>query len=95
MTRPFRIAVVNSHPIQYFAPLYAHLNKDPHLELTVLYCSNSSLRGGIDAGFKQTVKWDVDLLAGYQPVFLGVRSDVLQTECLTSQLKFKNDKEES
>ncbi len=29
----------------------------------------------------------------YQPVYLGVRSDVLQTECLTSQLKFKNDDE--
>ena len=31
----------------------------------------------------------------YQPVYLGVRSDVLQTECLTSQLKFKNGEEES
>ena len=31
----------------------------------------------------------------YQPVFLGVRSDVLQTECLTRQLKFKNTDEEA
>jgi bifunctional non-homologous end joining protein LigD len=31
----------------------------------------------------------------YQPVYLGLRSDVMQTECLTSQLKFKNDEEES
>lgn len=30
----------------------------------------------------------------YQPVYLGVRSDVLQTECVTSQLKFKNSEEE-
>jgi bifunctional non-homologous end joining protein LigD len=30
----------------------------------------------------------------FQPVYLGVRSDVLQTECLTSQLKFKRDEEE-
>jgi bifunctional non-homologous end joining protein LigD len=30
----------------------------------------------------------------YQPVYLGVRSDVLQTACLTSQLKFKNGEEE-
>ena len=29
----------------------------------------------------------------YQPVFLGVRSDVLQTECLTKQLKFKSEEE--
>lgn len=71
MSKPFRIAVVNSHPIQYFAPLFAYLNKDPALELTALYCSNSSLRGGLDSGFKQAVKWDVDLLAGYRAVFLG------------------------
>jgi bifunctional non-homologous end joining protein LigD len=31
----------------------------------------------------------------YQPIFLGLRSDVLQTECLASQLKFKNGEEES
>jgi bifunctional non-homologous end joining protein LigD len=30
----------------------------------------------------------------YQPIYLGVRSDVLQTECLASQLKFKAGEEE-
>ena len=30
----------------------------------------------------------------YQPVYLGVRSDALQTECLVEQLKFKNSDEE-
>lgn len=72
--KPFRIAVVNSHPIQYFAPLYAQLNQDPQLDMTALYCSDVSLRGGTDPGFKQPVKWDVDLLAGYRAVFLGGRA---------------------
>ncbi len=72
--KPFRIAVVNSHPIQYFAPLYAYLNRDPELEITALYCSDSSLRGGVDEGFKQPVTWDVDLLEGYRVVFLGERA---------------------
>lgn len=72
--RPFRLAVVNSHPIQYFAPLYAYLNRDPELELTALYCSDYSLRGAVDPGFKQQVKWDVDLLSGYHHVFLGERA---------------------
>ena len=71
MSKPFRLAVVNSHPIQYFAPLYAYLNKDPALDMTALYCSDSSLRGGMDPGFQQVVKWDVDLLSGYRSVFLG------------------------
>ena len=31
----------------------------------------------------------------YQPLYLGVRSDVLPTECVTGQVKFKNDEAES
>src|SRR5688572_10292763 len=72
--RPLSVAVVTSHPIQYAAPLYAYLNQDPDLKLTVLYCSDVSLRGALDAGFGRGVAWDVDLLAGYDAVFLGPRA---------------------
>ena len=41
------------------------------MQVTALYCSDFSLRGAIDPGFKQAVKWNVDLLSGYQSVFLG------------------------
>lgn len=68
------MAVVNTHPIQYFAPLYAVLNQDPSLEVTALYASDISLRGGIDPGFGHAVKWDVDLLEGYRSVFLGTNA---------------------
>lgn len=72
MLKPLRIAVLNTHPIQYFAPLYAHLARTvPTLEVTALYCSDYSLRGAKDEGFAQTVSWDIDLLAGYKSVFLG------------------------
>jgi glycosyltransferase involved in cell wall biosynthesis len=66
-----RIAVLNTHPIQYFAPLYAFLNQDPHLEVTALYLSDFSLRGGHDNGFGRPVRWDLDLLSGYPYRFLG------------------------
>ncbi len=66
-----RIAVLNSHPIQYFAPLYAYLNSAPDLEVTALYLSDFSIRGGKDAGFGQDVKWDLDLLAGYRSMYVG------------------------
>jgi glycosyltransferase involved in cell wall biosynthesis len=69
--KPVRIAVLNSHPIQYFAPLYAYLNAAPEFEVTALYMSDVSIRGGNDAEFGRIVKWDVDLLAGYRSVFLG------------------------
>jgi glycosyltransferase involved in cell wall biosynthesis len=70
----YRIAVVNSHPIQYFAPLYAYLSRNQEIKITALYCTDFSLRGGVDQGFKQKVTWNVDLLAGYRAVFLGERA---------------------
>jgi glycosyltransferase involved in cell wall biosynthesis len=70
-TKLTRIAVLNSHPIQYFAPLYAYLNAAPDLQVTALYLSDFSIRGGRDVGFGQEVKWNLDLLAGYRSVFLG------------------------
>jgi hypothetical protein len=69
-----RIAVLNSHPIQYFAPLYAYLNAAPDIEVTALYLSDFSIRGGRDSGFGQDVKWDLDLLAGCRSTSLGDRA---------------------
>jgi glycosyltransferase involved in cell wall biosynthesis len=69
-----RVAVLNSHPIQYFAPLYARLNEEPALEVVALYCTDFSVRGAKDRGFGRAVKWDVDLFQGYRAVFLGERS---------------------
>jgi glycosyltransferase involved in cell wall biosynthesis len=66
-----RLAIVNSHPIQYFAPLYAHIAAAGGIDLKVFYLSDSSLRGGRDSGFSQVVTWDVDLLSGYEYEFLG------------------------
>src|SRR5271170_3339196 len=72
-----RIAVLNTHPIQYFAPLYAYINSaDAGLEVTALYLSDYSLRGERDADFGREVKWDVELLAGYRSVFLGAGAHV-------------------
>jgi glycosyltransferase involved in cell wall biosynthesis len=71
MDKKYRLAVVNSHPIQYFAPLYRHLNAESEVDITALYGSDFSLRGGVDPGFKQSVVWDVDLITGYRSVFLG------------------------
>src|SRR5690242_20304041 len=59
---PVRVAFVNTHPIQYFAPLYAELNRSDDLSITALYLSDYSVRGATDGGFGHIVKWDVDLL---------------------------------
>ena len=68
--RPVRVAFLNTHPIQYFAPLYAYLNAAPDLTVKAIYLSDYSLRGANDRAFGQTIAWDVDLLGGYEAVFL-------------------------
>lgn len=67
----YRIAFVNTHPIQYFAPLYSYLTRHCGLETTALYLSDFSLKGGADPGFGRSITWDVDLLEGYQAKFMG------------------------
>ena len=66
-----RIAFVNTHPIQYFAPLYAYLNRDEALSVTAIYLADYSVRGGIDRKFGRNVKWDIDLLSGYEARFVS------------------------
>ena len=65
-----RIAIINSHPIQYFAPLYAAMNAEDDFDVCAYYMSDVSLRGELDSGFGQAVQWDVDLLKGYEARFM-------------------------
>jgi glycosyltransferase involved in cell wall biosynthesis len=69
--RPVRVGFINTHPIQYFAPLYAYLNRADGLSITAFYLSDYSIRGARDGAFGQVVKWDIDLLAGYDVRFVA------------------------
>ena len=73
-----RVAFLNTHPIQYFTPLYAYLNGTGTLSITALYLSDSSVRGSLDPLFGQQVKWDVDQLAGYDAQFIGSSASRLE-----------------
>ncbi len=64
------LVFLNSHPIQYFAPLYQQINAVTDISLTVLYCSDESIQGKLDRGFGTEVKWDIPLLEGYNSIFL-------------------------
>jgi glycosyltransferase involved in cell wall biosynthesis len=68
--QPFRLGVLISHPIQYFAPLFRYLARSAFIELTVFYLSDFSLKKYYDQGFGVHVHWDVPLLGGYNHVFL-------------------------
>jgi glycosyltransferase involved in cell wall biosynthesis len=71
MQRKIRIAFLNTHPIQYFAPLYAYLNQEDDLAVTAIYLSDYSIRGATDRAFGNEVKWDIDLLSGYETRFVA------------------------
>ena len=68
--KPFRLAVVISHPIQYFVPLYRELSRDERIDLTVFFCDRWGTEAYLDPGFGQRLKWDVPLLEGYTYKFL-------------------------
>lgn len=65
MTKKYKVAFIYSHPIQYYAPLFRELSKDSRLEINVYYCSDESVRGMMDVGFQEKVKWDISLTDGY------------------------------
>jgi glycosyltransferase involved in cell wall biosynthesis len=65
MNRVFRIAVVVSHPVQYYVPLYRRLAMRPDVELRVFYTWHSGAGPVRDAGFGRDVEWDIPLRTGY------------------------------
>ena len=67
---PIRLAYLVSHPIQYQAPLLRRIAAEPDLDLTVLFCSDISLRPFRNEGFARVLEWDVPLLEGYRHRFL-------------------------
>jgi glycosyltransferase involved in cell wall biosynthesis len=67
-----RVAVLNTHPIQHFAPLWREIAKIGEVELKVFYCSDWGVKESADSGFGTVFKWDVDLLGGYDSEFLSI-----------------------
>jgi glycosyltransferase involved in cell wall biosynthesis len=65
-----RVAVINSHPIQYFGPLWREVARREGIELKVFFCCEWGTADYLDSGFGRTVKWDVDLRAGYNSEIL-------------------------
>ena len=65
------LSVIETHPIQYHAPVYRHLQEALGIPVTVIYGSDFSTVGYRDVEFRADFAWDTDLLSGYKPVFLS------------------------
>ena len=68
-----RLVAVETHPIQYKAPLFRQLAADPRFGLTVLYAMlpDAAQQG---AGFGVPFEWDVPLREGYRSYVLENRA---------------------
>lgn len=65
-----RLAIIRTHPTQYFAPLYRALAQVPGLEIKVFYLFKDRGQGEFDPDFNQKISWDVNLLEGYDFEFV-------------------------
>jgi glycosyltransferase involved in cell wall biosynthesis len=69
-----RLAIVTTHPIQYYAPWFRFLAHRPGLDLRVYYLWDFGVTQQRDRGFGQLLRWDVPLLDGYAWELVSNRS---------------------
>jgi glycosyltransferase involved in cell wall biosynthesis len=65
-----RLAIVLSHPNQYYSPWFRWLRAHTALEFRVFYLWKFGVETMRDPQFEKTFAWDVDLLGGYASEFL-------------------------
>jgi glycosyltransferase involved in cell wall biosynthesis len=62
--------VVLSHPTQYYSPWFRWVAANTSLQLRVFYLWDFGISARVDPKFERSVKWDVDLLSGYEHEFV-------------------------
>ena len=67
---PTRLAVVCSHPIQYYAPWFVDLARRPELKVKVFYLWDFGVTDTLDREFGRVIKWDIPLLNDYDLSFV-------------------------
>jgi glycosyltransferase involved in cell wall biosynthesis len=90
-----KLAIITSHPIQYYAPWFRYLVQETDIEIKVFYLWNFGVTQQIDTGFKQIIQWDIPLLDGYNHEFVPNVSSTpgthhfwgLQNPTLSQQVK--------
>ena len=60
-----RLAIVVTHPIQYYAPLFKLLQVRNRIEIMVFYTWGKQAVSKYDPGFDKEIHWDIPLLEGY------------------------------
>ena len=67
---PKKLAIITSHPIQYYAPVFRLLHQQSEIEVKVIYTWGiTAAEKKYDPGFGQSIQWDIPLLNGYPYAF--------------------------
>ena len=75
-----RLAIVVSHPTQYYSPWFRHLAANLPNPIRVFYLWDFGVNPQRDSRFGTTFSWDVDLLTGYDSEFVPNTSDAPGTD---------------
>ncbi|MGH9441726.1 MAG: glycosyltransferase family 4 protein [Thermoanaerobaculia bacterium] len=68
-----RVAMVVSHPIQHYAPMYREIAAAGDVDLGVFFACRWGIEEYRDPDFARSIRWDVPLLDGYEHEFLPIR----------------------
>ena len=60
-----KLAIITTHPIQYYAPVFKLLNQRSIINVKVFYTWGEGALAKYDPGFNKHVAWDIPLLEGY------------------------------
>lgn len=84
MSLPLRLAIVVSHPTQYYSPWFRAIVATSGCALRVFYLWDFGVTARHDPRFQQTFQWDVDLLSGYDHEFVPNVASAPGTERFSS-----------
>jgi glycosyltransferase involved in cell wall biosynthesis len=66
-----RLAIVSTHPIQYYAPIFQALARSKSLVPRVFYTWSQTADAAVaDLEFARSITWDIPLLEGYESEFV-------------------------
>jgi len=60
-----KLAIITTHPIQYYAPVFKLLHERGKISIMVFYTWGEKSSVKYDPGFGSTIGWDIPLLDGY------------------------------
>ncbi len=74
MSNSPKLAIVVSHPIQYFSPWFRWIAAESGCRLRVFFLDDPAARRAEDPDFGRRVQWDIPLLEGFDSCFVSNRA---------------------